>query len=130
MPLERAKARQEKLENLLLDFGGMDVELASDMTDIMDKLLAVVSYLALNVRDCIMLLNRENPDVSAPDGELPVIASRIGAEPGKEPGAEPGAERGAETQTEPNAETQTDPEVEPGAEPGTDGLKGSDGIDK
>jgi hypothetical protein len=84
MPLERAKIRQDVLEKWLLDAGEMEIDLGmdsdiveSDLISVMNKLLCVATYLALNMRDCIMLLNRDNPDSQAPDGKIPVIGQRV-----------------------------------------------------
>lgn len=117
MPLENAKLRQEKLEKALLYIGQCEYkvvsleELSFSVKEIQDLTLAAVTYLSLNVRDVILLLNRQDPDASTVPDSDPV---KIGSSPG----AEPGTERSPETQ------------VEPGGDTGTDGQKASDGIDK
>lgn len=107
MPLERAKARQEKLEKALLDIGQCDIKadspevLITSVVEVMGLTLAVVTYLSLNVRDVLMLLNRQDPDANTgPDSEP----------------AKLGAERSPETQVEPGAETEAYPGAEPGAQ--------------
>lgn len=111
MPLQRAGKRQKELEKLLLEFGEMDIDLcvetevrARDVIDLMNKQLAVLSYLALNVRDCLFLLNRQNPDLAPEDAELPVIGQRVTPEsPGEGTETDPGTETG-QTETEPSGE--------------------------
>lgn len=94
MPLERAKVRQEELEKMLLSIGEMEVDLLGatplieeNLIELMSAQLTILSYLALNVRDCIMLLNRENPDGRPPDN-IPQVEWKTSREPGAEPGAD------------------------------------------
>lgn len=111
MPLTRAEKRQDILEKLLLDFGEMDIDLSgegdvvdTELLSVMNYQLAVLSYLALNVRDLIMLLNRENPDGRPPDGETPVIGQRV-------------------TPESPSQETEENPEELKGGQRGVDVTK-------
>lgn len=93
MPLERAKTRQGVLENLLREVGGIEIDLNDlnreallQLMEVMNKQLEALSYLAFNVRDCIMLLNRQNPDGPdgrTADGAMPQIGPRIGDEGSK-----------------------------------------------
>lgn len=76
MALQRAIARQENIEKGLLDISECKLEFDSpdrlqlSVTEILDKTLAVLTYLSLNVRDVIMMLNRKDPDAdTGPDGE-------------------------------------------------------------
>lgn len=93
MPLENAKIRQERIEDALLDIDSIEIntnspeEIGKSVMKAVEASLDILSNLSLNVRDIIMLLNRQNPDL------LPV---------GPYPVAEPGAE------------VESGPEVEPG----------------
>lgn len=80
MPLQRAEKRQDELEKLLCDIGEMEIDLLGatplieeNLIKLMNAQLAVLAYLSLNVRDCILILNRENPDGRPPD-RIPVVA--------------------------------------------------------
>lgn len=101
MALLRALARQEKLEKALLDIGECKhkvvslEELSFSVTEIQNLTLAAVTYLSLNIRDCIMILNRQNPDAdTGPDGEVVTVGGlpvSVAVEPGAE--GEPGTDK-------------------------------------
>lgn len=91
MPLENAKIRQEAIEDALLDIDSIEIntnspeEIGKSVMKAVEMSLDILSDLSLNVRDIIMLLNRQNPDL-LPVGPYRVAGPGTKVEPGSEPG--------------------------------------------